>query len=248
MKYLAALALLFSPMAWADHCINSGGDPFECFGNGTVSKPSLSVGNEGTGLFSGSNGDLRFSVLGVEVARFDQKGHFILANPVIPELLEAAELSITGAGKIVGGLNDTPIGQSAPAAGGFTELKAASLDVASVNTGTLKIGSMMLISPEAPTIVSGFGESPTLGTHNGTASFSLHVGSAGGSSRGVIGMPKARSGWACWAADVSTPDQSMTQQTGSSPNSVTLTNYARTTGIPANWSQNDLIELTCFPN
>lgn len=262
MKYLALLAFLLSPVAMAENCTGSDGTRYECFADGRALHPSLSIGYETTGLFSSGNGDLRFAVLGVEVARFDVKDGWVVTSTTshgltISDDEVAKPWAINSTSKansqITGGLNATPIGQITPAAGTFTTGAFTSGTFVTVDAGTvkvreLKLNGSLLASATDPTIVSGFGESPAVNHSNGSASFTVLVSSTGGSSRGVIGMPKAKNGWACSAADVSAPDRSMTQQTGSSPTSVTLTNYVRTTGIPGNWSQNDLIEVTCFPN
>lgn len=280
MKYLAALLCLFSQMALAERCVDNN-TYFECFGNGTETNPSLSVGNQRTGIYSNGNGDLRFAVLGVQVARFDMKegwvvpattskavdagyiritigvdgngGIFITDDDVAGARPWAINSTSAANSQITGGLNSTPIGQITPAPGAFTTGTFttgtfAVVDAATVKAGELKLNGNLFVSTTEPTIVSGFGDSPSVNHSNGSASFTVLVSGTGGSSRGVIGMPKAKNGWACSAADVSAPDRSMTQQTGSSPTSVTLTNYIRTTGIPGNWSQNDLIEVTCFPN
>lgn len=263
MKHLAALLCLFSPLAMAENCTGSDGTHYECFSDGRALHPSLSIGYETTGLFSSGNGDLRFAVLGVEVGRFDVKDGWVVTATtsrrvgtfglsITDDTETPAPWAINSTSKansqITGGLNATPIGQTTPAAGTFTSGTFVSAEIATLNAGKLKLNGNLLASATEPTIVSGFGDAPRVNHSNGTASFTVLVSSTGGSSRGVIGMPKAKNGWACSAADVSAPDRSMTQQTGSSPSSVTLTNYIRTTGIAGNWSQNDLIEVTCFPN
>lgn len=263
MKYLVAFALLWSQLALADRCIAPDGTTYDCFGDGRASSPSLTVGNQRTGLFSSGNGDLRFAVLGVEVGRFDLKDGWVVSSTTSRQV-GAFGLSITddaetpsswainstskANSQITGGLNATPIGQTTPAAGSFTSGTFITSEVKTLNAGKIQLNGNLLASAAEPTIVSGFGDAPRVNHSNGTASFTVLVSPTGGSSRGVIGMPKAKNGWACSAADVSAPDRSMTQQTGSSPSSVTLTNYIRTTGVPGNWSQNDLIEVTCFPN
>jgi hypothetical protein len=241
VKYLAAMLCLFSPLSMATSCINSHGDPVDCFPNGSVAEPSVPVGNEGTGLFSSGNGDLRFAVLGVEVGRFDPGGHFILVNPLpvpVPEFVTGSSLTIKGAG-VMGSLDSTPIGQTTPAAGAFTALNVASV---AVNSKPLML--------QGPTLKSGFGGMPRITHSNGTASFAIRVGTSDGSSTGEIAMPADPKvhGWACSAADITTPASNMTQQTGSTPTSVTLTNYVRTTGVEGGWPTGDILEVTCFPN
>jgi hypothetical protein len=114
-----------------------------------------------------------------------------------------------------------------------------------VNFGS---GNTLLLSTTAPTISSGFGTGPSVPVSNGTASFTVNVGTGAAATSGVIGMPAAAHGWACAVHDVTTPAGNSTTQTGSSTTTVTVTNYSRTTGLASAWPASDILELTCMAN
>lgn len=136
---------------------------------------------------------------------------------------------------------------------------------------TLTVLTLAIIAPrflfsDADAQVSGPGVSggnpyflpavPTLGTWGtlpsivGTspASVSVNVGTGAAASTGVLNLPVATHGWACSVADVTTPATNLTQQTGSSTNSATFTNFVRTTGVAGPWNASDILQIDCWPN
>lgn len=122
------------------------------------------------------------------------------------------------------------------------------LNTTNLGSGTLQTGGKLFDSATAPTISSGFGTSPTITAPNGTASFELNVGTGGVATNGVIGMPTTANKWSCSVADTTSPTANSTAQTGSNANSVTVTNFVRTTGVAGAWPASDNITLNCFPH
>jgi len=113
---------------------------------------------------------------------------------------------------------------------------------------SFKIGATngnLVISATAPTIASGFGTSPSIPTSNGTAAFTIDVGTGGAASTGVLTMPAATNGWACSVQNLSTPDSYITSQTATTTTSVSLKNYSRTTGLAIAWTASDILSVTC---
>lgn len=104
------------------------------------------------------------------------------------------------------------------------------------------------IAPGTPTISSGFGTSPSIVNNNGTSSFSINVGTGGVATSGVIGLPQTLHGWAGGCSDVTTPASNLTQQTGSTSTTATVTNYVRTTGLAGAWPASDILECSFWPN
>jgi hypothetical protein len=100
----------------------------------------------------------------------------------------------------------------------------------------------------APTISSGFGTSPSVTHNNGTASFSINVGTGGTATSGVVGLPTATDGWSCYASDTGTTPTGQTEPTAGSTTTVTLTNYSRTTGLAIAWTASEIIQVSCFAN
>lgn len=115
-------------------------------------------------------------------------------------------------------------------------------------TGNLTVNPGGNCGGVAPTISSGFGTGASVTHSSGTSSFSVNVGTGGVASSGVISMPAATNGWACSVSEVTTPATDNTFQTGSSTATVTVTNYARTTGIAAAWTASDILQMSCWAN
>lgn len=98
----------------------------------------------------------------------------------------------------------------------------------------------------APTIGSGWGTSPSITAHNGTASFRINVGTGGAAGSGSVNLPTASTGWNCFANNVTSMSSSnfLTKQTASTTTSVTFTNYS-TSGTAAAWAASDILEVVC---
>lgn len=120
---------------------------------------------------------------------------------------------------------------------------------------TLKaFGSHLLASVTAPTVSSGFGSSPTIPNHNGTAVFTVNVGTGGTASAGVLALPTANAGWGCdvinlTALAASRASQSttagLTYQTATSTTTATLTNVNLGTGGAVAWAASDVLQVKC---
>jgi hypothetical protein len=109
---------------------------------------------------------------------------------------------------------------------------------------------VLLASATAPTVSSGFGSSPSIASNNGTASFTVNVGTGGTASAGVIGLPTATTGWNCNTTNITATaanrgDQ-RTVQTASSTTSATIQNQTISTGAALAWSASDIIRVSCF--
>ena len=119
------------------------------------------------------------------------------------------------------------------------------------NQTSFGIGSTtaVIVSATAPTLASGGCTTPGAVTANGTAAFSLaSVGtSCSGSQPLVWTLPAATTGWNCTAKNVSNAATSAPAQTGAvSTTSVTITNFNRTTGIAAAWTDADVVVVSCL--
>lgn len=116
-------------------------------------------------------------------------------------------------------------------------------------TGLVKISggvyyNSLHSSNTAPTL-SGFGTSPSLPSNNGTAAFSINVGSGGIASTGTITLPTAAHNWICSFVDTTNPATAVTSQTGGTATTITLTNYSRVTGLATAWAANDVLFAMC---
>lgn len=96
----------------------------------------------------------------------------------------------------------------------------------------------------APTIASGFGTSPSIPSSNGTAAFTINVGTGGTASSGVLTLPAATTGWVLQCVDITNAATAVTAQTAGTTTSATIANYARTTGILTAWAASDIIRCS----
>ena len=101
--------------------------------------------------------------------------------------------------------------------------------------------AVLAISATAPTISSGFGTSPSIPNANGTAAWTINVGTGGAASSGVLTMPTASTGWVVDCVDITNAASFVTVQTAGTTTSVTLTNYSRTTGLAIAWTASDIL-------
>jgi hypothetical protein len=100
----------------------------------------------------------------------------------------------------------------------------------------------------APTINSGFGTGASVTAGLTSGGFSVNVGTGGTASSGLVNISignNAPNGWACNAVDGTNPASSDTVVTPTTPSTVTLTNYNRTTGAVAPWAASDIITVGC---
>jgi len=112
---------------------------------------------------------------------------------------------------------------------------------ATVDAGGFSNKGTVTISVTSATILSGFGTNPSIVASNGTAAFTINVGTGGAASAGIIGLPTATTGWHVTCDDVTTPASNSTVQTTTSVGSATLTNYSRTLGTVLAWTSGDTL-------
>jgi hypothetical protein len=109
------------------------------------------------------------------------------------------------------------------------------------------VATHLIISSTAPTIASGFGTTPTIPNNNGTAAFTVNVGTGGVATSGVITMPAATAGWSCHVDPNGAPQAAaVTYSAPTSTTSITLTNYTQSTGVALAWTASTVLQLSCF--
>lgn len=159
-----------------------------------------------------------------------------------------------GSGSVIRWTNGTSNGGTAD-----TALSRNAAGIVQVgNTGANASGSAKMAgllftnladSATAPTISSGFGSSPSIPANNGTAAFTVNVGTGGAASSGVIGMPTATTGWSCnvtnqTAVAANRGDQ-RTVQTASTATTITVQNQTISTGAALVWTASDVLVVQC---
>lgn len=113
---------------------------------------------------------------------------------------------------------------------------------ASAITGTSYRFINLIDSSTAPTISSGFGTSPTVPANNGTATFTINIGTGGTANSGVIGLPAATTGWFvhCNNLTANTATVFITKQTATTTTTATIGNYDAA-GAAAAWTASNIL-------
>jgi len=147
----------------------------------------------------------------------------------------------TGLSRIAPGVVYVGNGTAGSLTGEILASTGSFMQIQNANSG------VTVYSGTAPTISSGFGSSPSIPNSNGTAAFTVNVGSGGTASTGVITMPSATTGWACFVAPNGAPQAAaVTYSAPTSVSSVTLTNYTLTTGVALAWTANKVLQVSCW--
>lgn len=112
---------------------------------------------------------------------------------------------------------------------------------------SVKLTSLVTFSGTAPTVLAGFGGSPTV---SGTATaFRVNVGTGGVATTGALTLPAAGTGWNCNVVNLTAAAANRadirTVQTGSTGTSVTLQNQTISSGAATAWVANDVVAGSC---
>jgi hypothetical protein len=106
----------------------------------------------------------------------------------------------------------------------------------------------VLLSPTAPTIAAGGcgGAAASIVTNNGTAAFSINVGTTP-TTACTVTLPTATNGWNCTGTDITTQSTSVffQKQTATGTTSATITNF-NTAGTATNLVASDIMQVNCF--
>lgn len=123
---------------------------------------------------------------------------------------------------------------------GATQIQAASYSLSGGSGTTLAYAT-------APTISSGFGTSPSIASNNGTAAFTVNVGTGGVATSGVIGLPAATTGWNVNCTDITTNSATVfiTKQTASTTTTATIGNF-NTSAAAAAWVASDILRCVAM--
>ena len=134
-------------------------------------------------------------------------------------------------------INNTTIGITTSASAKFTQINW---------NANFQVNGKVAISATAPTIASGFGTSPSVTANNGTAAFTINVGTGGSASSGVVTMPAASTGWSCTVEPNGAPQAAaITYSAPTSTTSITITNYTLTTGAALAWTASLVLDVNC---
>jgi hypothetical protein len=133
--------------------------------------------------------------------------------------------------------------QTNPAAGNFAIKVESGGGPSSFPIIALTASGKMLLSDQTPTVTAGF-NTGSISTPNGTAAFSVIIGSGAAGNTGTVGLaPNAANFWSCYAQNVSRG--AVIQMSASTNNSATFTNLG-TTFAATNWTNGDAIHIYCY--
>lgn len=111
---------------------------------------------------------------------------------------------------------------------------------------SLKLGPLIVYSTIAPT-VSGMGTGASVTNYNGTSAFIVNVGTGGTANSGTImftGVSPSPTGWVCNVNNLTTAT-SVTKMTAYNSTTVTINNYALSTGIATAWAASSILAISC---
>ena len=231
------------------------------FPDGTAALPGIAFANEpSSGLQRVGAGSVSLQVLGVSrfsadtassfVRGTDGGAYFYVTSSVLQVAVNSAALVLANGGSpmvifsnpAVSGKFNITNGNVTAGIGFDVTTDSLLLFRTRAQSGAGGIGfASLAVSGTAPTIASGFGASPSVVASNGTAAFTVNVGTGGAASSGVLTMPAATTGWVVQATDLTNAALFVTVQTAGSTTSVTLTNYSRTTGLAIAWTASDVL-------
>jgi hypothetical protein len=118
----------------------------------------------------------------------------------------------------------------------------ATVNVNTVQTNQLALSNAISANVN-PAISSGFGTSPSVPAKNGTAAFSINVGTGGTATSGVINLNlTAANGWSIKCEDITTQSTTVfiTKQIANTTTTATIANY-NTAGAQAAWVASDIL-------
>jgi hypothetical protein len=105
--------------------------------------------------------------------------------------------------------------------------------------------SHLLFSPTAP-VIGTCGTSPSIVANNGTAAFTVNVGTGGTATTCTVTMPAATTGWGCMVSPNGAPQAAA--ETFSAPTSttlITISNYTASTGAALAFASGAVFNVNC---
>ncbi len=111
----------------------------------------------------------------------------------------------------------------------------------------LSLNSVLFMSATAPTIASGGCTTPAITNSNGTAKFTVTIGTTCvGVKTITLTLPTSANDWQCDVVDNTTPQSFTPVATGTSTTAVVISNYARTTGLAIDFVDSEVLKVKCL--
>jgi len=203
----------------------------------TVGTP-LTVGTT-VGIFTSANGGATYKCTGTNCGTTVQaSGTGTILIPV--QGATAVGLTIKGASSQSGDLQDWENNTPTVLSG---ILSSGNLSTPGIVNFTNS--AHLLYSGTAPTIGT-CGTGPSIPNNNGTAAFTVNVGTGGTATTCTVNMPAATTGWACFVAPNGAPQAAA--EVFSAPTSttlITLSNYTASTGVALAFTASEVLQVSC---
>lgn len=125
-----------------------------------------------------------------------------------------------------------------------------SVDCPSASAGNwANFDNVILASTVPATIASGFGTGAAVVVGATSGTFTLNVGTGGAASSGVVNVghvsTNAPNGWACDVTDITNPASFFEIAIPTGTQTVTVTNYSRSTNTAIAWTASDVLLFKC---
>lgn len=222
-----------------------------------ASEPTSGIYREGTNLFNfrvdtGNVWQTNTTGLSLGATRALQWGSSGVSTPDVSLSRGAANVLTLASGDMLSFGGVTSSQPMLKAAGSQLQVKLADDSAfAGIKLTDITLANgPMVISSTAPTIASGFGTSPSVPNANGSAAFTINVGTGGTASAGVITMPAATTGWICHVENITQTAANRanvrTVQTASTTTSITVQNQTISTGAAVAWTASDVLRIIAF--
>ncbi|MFA6904557.1 MAG: hypothetical protein WC236_15900 [Gallionellaceae bacterium] len=228
----------------------------ETLSNKTFTAPAL--GTPASGVLTNCTGTAAGLTAGNVTTNANLTGHITsVGNAAVLGSFTKAQLdAAVSDGNVIydGGALGTPSSGVATnltgTATGLTAGTATNQSGGTVNATTItastgySLTGVLLGSATPPTILGGFGTSPSMEFSNGTFTFGINVGTGGSASTGSITMPAAPNGWVMYVKN----DYNYGQITAATTSSTSQINLANTTtaGAPTAWPSGTVLHCLCF--
>lgn len=195
--------------------------------SGSTSSGTYGFGNGNTSMYSPAGGDLAFSANGnAQFGISNSTGSLRVSRDWCLGWTDTAN-SVVGGSAI-----DTSLCRIAADIIGPTTNEAFGLATK----------AWVRTAPSSPTACT----SPSILVSNGTAAFTVDVGSScTGITTLVVTMPAVTTRYSCNADNLTNPGTSSPDLTATTTTQITITNYSRTTGLAADWTAGDDISINC---
>jgi len=131
-------------------------------------------------------------------------------------------------------------------------ITGGTISASTINAATSQsLNGNLIMSATAPTILTGFGTGASISQANGTAAFTINVGTGGTASSGTLIMPAAPTGWVCFfvgeypGGQINEETRHAPGASGSPTTDVPVYNELVSTGVVSAWPSGTILYGAC---